>query len=205
MLGVKEHVTLVDLDAIARQGSTDGRRFVHGRYDKVLADIARRRAAPQLATYAQEQQEFLSLLSEDMDSVANFSEDVIPVLSQGWRRWRTPTLVTRIGLPKPGRWRASLEATRWRELEILINRDRNRQQELFEEPLTNADIKTRSNSGLREGAALNVALEFKLPYYSGAAMVVRLGSHNAHQFLNVCGDLFCGDARRCQPGEATAT
>jgi hypothetical protein len=43
---------------------------------------------------------------------------------------------------------------------------------------------------LREGAALNVSNEFKLPYYAGPAMVLRLGSHNAHQFLNLCGDLF---------------
>ncbi|MBA3280399.1 MAG: hypothetical protein H0U22_17160, partial [Geodermatophilaceae bacterium] len=47
-----------------------------------------------------------------------------------------------------------------------------------------------TSAALREAAALAVANEFKLPYYAGSSMVVRLGSHNAHQFLNVCGDLF---------------
>ena len=70
-------VTLVDLDTIARQGSSDGRRFTRGRHDKVLADIARRRAAPRLAAYAQENQEFLDLLDDDRNSLVASSSQAI--------------------------------------------------------------------------------------------------------------------------------
>ena len=186
-------VALVDLDSIARQGSADGRRFTRGRYDRVLTDIARRRAAPQLATYAQEHQEFLDLLDEDRD-VAFAGSDASSAIIQ--------TLESRVMSlagddERYGTWLSDARqldgfdaAVRWRELEILILRDQDRQQDLFGSALTDDDIGVRSSSALREGAALAVSNEFGLPYYAGASMVVRLGSHNAHQFLNVCGDLF---------------
>jgi hypothetical protein len=185
-------VALVELDSIAREGSTtDGRRFSRGRYDRVLTDIARRRAAPQLATYAQEHQEFLDLLDEDRDaSFTGTGSTILPVLT-------ARAVEVAGGDERYGRWIDDASqlsgfeaAVRWRELEVLILRDQDRQQDLFETALTDDDINSRSSSALREAAALAVANEFNLPYYAGSSMVVRLGSHNAHQFLNVCGDLF---------------
>lgn len=183
-------VELVDLDSIARQGSTDGRRFVRGRHDKVLADVARRRAAPSLAVYAQEGREFLDLLEGDRESSLPDAGAVIPVLSQ-----RVMAIAGEE--PRYAGWIREAEALtgleaaiRWRELEVLVLRDQNRQPDLFDDPLTEGDLADRTSSAVREGAALAVAGEFNLPYYFGGPMVVRLGSHNADQFLNLCGDLF---------------
>lgn len=183
-------VALVDLDAIARSGSTDGRRFGRGRYDRVLADIARRRAAPVLATYAQEHQEFLELLEIDRDDAVAADPVILSVL-------KARVTAAAAGNDRYRSWiqdasmRAGFDAAvRWRELEVLILRDQHRQQDLFGSELTGDDLTERTSSAVREGAALSVATEFRLPYYAGAATVMRLGSHNAHQFLNLCGDLF---------------
>jgi hypothetical protein len=182
-------VALVDLDSIARSGTNDGRRFVRGRYDRVLTDIARRRAAPLLATYAQEHQEFLDLLDDDRQRSLT-DATIIDAL-------RERALATSSGDDRYKTWVQEADALlgfeaaeRWRELEVLVLRDQNRQPDLFGEELTEADLADRSSSALKEAAALAVANEFKLPYYFGASAVVRLGSHNAHQFLTLCGDLF---------------
>lgn len=183
-------VALVDLDSIARQGSKDGRRFSKGRYERVLTDIARRRAAPLLANYAQEQQEFLELLEDDRDLLIHEHVGIVEALED-----RVVALAA--GEPRYEEWlrearrRSGMDAAvRWRELEVLILRDRHRQQNLFDEQLADHDIDSRSSAAVREAVTLAVANEFKLPYYAGSSMVVRLGSHNAHQFLNICGDLF---------------
>lgn len=184
-------VLLVNLDLIARHGSADGRRFQRGRHEKVLADIALRRAAPSLMTYAQENQEFLSLLDDDRQSAFGAAEG--PALAALESR-----VLTLVGSePRYATWindarsKQGLDAAiRWRELEVLVRRDLDRQQDLFGAALAEGDIEERSSSALREGSALAVALEFKLPYYAGPSAVARLGSHNVEQFLNLCGDLF---------------
>lgn len=183
-------IALVDLDAIARTGSNDGRRFQKGRYDRLLADVARRRAAPVLTNYAQEQRPFLDLLADDRDAVMPEHSDIITNLQ---------ARVTSLAAAEPrydgwlheARQKTGWDAAvRWRELEVLILRDQSRQQDLFGEALTEGDLTERSSSALREATALAIATEFRLPHYAGAQMVMRLGSHNAHQFLNLCGDLF---------------
>ncbi len=139
-------VVLVDLDSIARQGSNDGRRFTRGRHDRVLTDIARRRAAPQLATYAQEHQEFLELLEEDRDSPILERPDILDALEA-----RVTDLVA--NETRYANWLADARAlsgmtaaVRWREIEVLILRDRARQQDLFDAPLTDDDIESRSSA-----------------------------------------------------------
>ena len=180
---------LVDLDAIARGG--DGPRFQRGRYDRVLTDIARRRAAPTLSDYAQENEEFLGLLEEDRDAVLGGDEaTILAALTrrvndvaggdsryQGW--------ITRVG-----QLTGFQAAVGLRETEILIHRDQDRQRDLFADELSEAEIGERSSGAIREAAALSVANEFKVPYYAGRDTVIRLGAHNAEQFLNLCGALF---------------
>lgn len=185
-------VELVDLDSIARHGSKDGRRFQRGRHDRVLSDIARRRAASPLLTYAQEHQEFLALLDDDRDglltaesraAIINVVETRVLDLARGDERYATWI--------EAARNLAGYDAAvRWRELEILILRDQDRQRGLFSESLDEKDFAERTSSSLHEAASLMLSAEFRLPYYGGPQMVQRLGSHNAHQFLNVCGDLF---------------
>ena len=183
-------VTLIDIDKIARQGSADGRRFSRGRHDKVLADIARRRAAPQLAIYAQEHQEFLDLLDDDRESILKPESEVVSTL-----RGRTMTLAAederyRTWIDDANSLTGYQAALRWRELEVLLLRDQERQADLFGDPLTLAESASRSNASLREACALAISGEFKLPYFGGTPMILSLGSHNAHQFLTLCGDLF---------------
>ncbi len=184
-------VALVDLDAVAREGSKDGKRFTRGRHDRVLGDIARRRAEHQLSIHAQEDQEFLSLLDDDRDlAFSSIEAEAID------------TLASRVldicgGDARYDNWldeARSLEgfeaAVCWRELEILVHRDQNRQQDLFESQLSVSDIADRSSPAVREGSSVLVAEEFKVPYYAGQSIAIKLGSHNVRQFLNICGDLF---------------
>jgi hypothetical protein len=184
-------VDLVNLDAIAKSGSPDSKRFSKKKYDNFLADIATRRATPVLMNYAQESRPFLDLLNIDQDTQLPDSKlklletlgDRVIGLAGGQRRY--------------SEWISSARqlsgheaALKWRELEVLILRDQNRQQELFELELTSEDMDGRSSSPLRESVSLAVTKEFKLPYYFGSGNVLKLGSHNTQQFLEVCGDLF---------------
>lgn len=185
-------VELLNLDHLARVGSSDGRRFTRGRHDRVLTDIARRRAAPALSLYASESKDFLSLLEDDPmlalnDRVQPAYVDII----------RSRTELKAAGQNKYTSWlqdalqmSAFEAAVRWRELDILIERDLDRQPDLFGEPLTADDFTSRTSAALREAAALSVASDASLPYYSGVNNTVKVGSHNARQFISICADLF---------------
>lgn len=177
-----------NLDEIAREG--DGRRFTKVQYERVLADIASRRAAVPLTTYAGESQPFLDLMESTLSDEDYDFEIIIEAL-------RTRVHALAGGAGRYDRWFTDAEqqsgheaAIRWRELEVLIHRDQDRQQDLFAEALTDVDLNARSSSAIREAAALSLSQEFHLPFYFGAASIARLGSHNAQQFLNVCGELF---------------
>lgn len=186
----RDHI-LVDLDDVARNGSSDSRRFQRGRHDRVLEDIARRRATKYLASYADETQDFLALLEEDADEIlSGRGPEVASAL-----RARVETLVG--DERRYESWFADAHAAtgweaavRWRELEVLIHRDKRRHPGLFEETLSLEESIARSSPAIREGASLAVAKEFDLPIYGGSATLVRLASHNVEQFLTLCGDLF---------------
>lgn len=181
-------VLSVNLDEIARNG--DGRRFTKAQHERVLADIASRRAAAPLSVYAGETQPFLDLMETDLSD-----EDFDFVSIVDSLRSRVLTLSGDTNRFDPwfhdaDRLSGYQAAVRWRELEVLIHRDQNRQGELFGEALSGEDVQTRSSSSIREAAALALSQEYRLPFYFGPATVTRLGSHNAQQFLNVCGELF---------------
>lgn len=182
----RDHV-LVELDDIARQGR---RWFQRGRHDRVLEDIARRRAASVLLGYAQEQREFLDLLDDDRD--ASLGDRGGTILAELQRR----TMEAAGDDPRYAAWLEGAEKrtgwdalVHWRELEVLVHRDQERQLGLFESTLTEENFDERSSPAIREGAAVSVAEEFGLPYYGGRRTIVRLASHNVEQFLHLCGDL----------------
>ena len=179
----------VDIDDVARNGA--GRRFTVGQHSKILSNIALRRAGPVLATYAQESQPFFELLESPAaaplpdnypESHAALQTRVLEASGsdERYHSW----------LEDADSLTGSATSIRWRELEILIARDKQRQQDLFGTPLTSGDLSARSNPALREAAALSVATEFGLPYYAGEERLLSLGSHNVEQFLNLCGALF---------------
>jgi len=179
----------IDIDHIVRNGV--GRRFTAGQHNRVLSYIALRRAAPVLTTYAQESQPFFDFL--ESPSFAPLPDE-FPSLHNALR---TRVLEASGSDTRYRRWVEEADlltgcdaSVRWRELEILIARDKRGQQGLFGEPLTGGDLMDRSSPALREAAALSVATEFGLPYYAGQARLLGLGSHNVEQFLNLCGALF---------------
>ncbi len=184
-------VKLVNLDAIARDGSKDGKRFTQGRFPRVLGDIARRRAEHQLSMYAQEDQDFLSLLEDDWDlPFSSKEEDIITALKAHAIALGVEDSRYAYWLNEAHTRRGFDAAICWRELQILIYRDKNRQQDLFNAPLSIEEFMDRSSPAIREGAAVSIAEEFRVPYYAGDSLAVKLGSHNTRQFLKICGDLF---------------
>ena len=81
---------------------------------------------------------------------------------------------------------------RWRELEILIARDRSRRQGDFfpDEQLELQDLKDRGSTSVASAAELFAAKEHSLPYYYGTRRLALLGSWNIEQFLDIAGDVF---------------
>ncbi len=163
-------------------------------HEAMLIDIANRRARVPLQEYADETEySFHELLGdqEDSSSFDDLAGKAVPVLRQrvvalGSDRSRYETWISEA---------ESLDgyeaAIRWRELEIVINRDIDRQQlELLDLPLSNEDLRAQSASNIREAAALFLRHEFKLPFYFGAQRLAKLGSQNVDQFLVLSGNLF---------------
>jgi hypothetical protein len=82
--------------------------------------------------------------------------------------------------------------TKWRELDILIQRDKAKsQRELFpDDELSDEDFKERFSSSVTAAAELFLAKEYRLPYYYGMRRLALLASWNIEQFLDLAGDVF---------------
>lgn len=83
----------------------------------------------------------------------------------------------------------------WKELEILVERQRERQRRsrqrtLFDVPLSSETLEKESDTNLRNGAELFLANEFGFPYYFGSERLSRLASLNVEQFIRLGGDIF---------------
>ena len=179
----------IDIDHIARKGS--GRQYTSGRHNKVLTDVALRRAAPVLNNYAHESRPFFDLIDNPQDEPLLADRETII------QQLRSRVMAAAGTGGRYESWFAAAErlsgraaAHRWREIEILIARDKNRQLELFSEVLNAGQLDERSSSALREAARLAVAKEYKLPYYGGRIDLLSLGTYNIEQFLNLCSVLF---------------
>lgn len=99
----------------------------------------------------------------------------------------------RVWLSDYGPREVTLEAAvKWRELEILVQRDLTRgQRELFpDDELSGAEFKERNSPSVAAAAELFVAKEYRLPYYYGMRRLALLASWNIEQFLNIAGDVF---------------
>lgn len=186
----RDHILLV-VDEVARKGSSRNRRFTRGRHEKVLEEIARRRAAMQLASYADESQDFLSLIESDEDPVSG--EQAADILDAA----RSNACAMAGDDPRYSAWLENVEGgSGWDaivgfgELAVLIARDQQRQPGLFEDELGVDELHDRSKTDIRLGAALDVASRFNLPFYGGPETIIRLASHNAQQLLDLCGELF---------------
>jgi hypothetical protein len=160
-------------------------------FEAMLIDVAERRARKPLADYGDETEsgfaEFLDVETTEMDLDA----DLLAVVRQ-----RVLSLAG--GHTRYDAWLADTDRLsgveallRWRELEIVITRDRDRTQlELLDLALTPDDLKGQSDAAIREAAALFLRQEFRLPYYFGPQRLARLASQNIEQFLTLSGNLF---------------
>lgn len=163
------------------------------RFAKLLAGIAQRRAARPLEQYADEDRPFTDLLdTPDIDQVADRAEHAVEAIRE--RLQNRPEL----SAERYQQWFADAEelngveaARRWREVEILIARDIDRPElGLFTVQLTDEELRSRSDSALREAADLFLRREFGLPFYAGSERISKLAAENIEQYLSICADLF---------------
>jgi len=182
---------LVELESIARgAASSDGKaRFSTERFEKMLIDIANRRAFKPLSRSLEQEHDFSELLEfEEDELLLDRDADVIKVLREQVANGDARYTEWLQDAAKLSGYEAAL---RLRELDVLIRRDRDRTQtDMFSQGLTVADSKDRSSSAIREAAALALAQAHGLPYYAGTDLLPKLGSRNVEQFLALCGDLF---------------
>ena len=161
-------------------------------YDRIASEVADSRSSRALGRYADEFDHFTELITvSDSEFLGNQPNEVLRSLDE--------KLTSLIGHEdRYSRWLAEARSTGGyagavarREIEILITRDRRRpQRELFDMLLEPAEVQKRSSSAVREAAMLFLASEFRLPLYAGPKTIVRLGSYNMAQFINLCADLF---------------
>lgn len=184
---------IIQLDGWADEGNQRLSRF-----ERTLSDIANRRT--QSSDLMQEQ----ALTTAAFDAFLQDVGDAPPT-----RAWLEKTIAAARGrvdalagqAPRYRMWlqehvraeERTLDALRrWRELEILIERDRLRRQgDLFpDEALTAAELDHRHSSSVSAAAELFVARDYNIPYYFGMRRLTQLASWNIEQFLDLAGDLF---------------
>jgi hypothetical protein len=180
---------LLELESAARRG----RRGVN--FDKVLKQVGELRAQRALERYAEVDYSFIELLEYEQDrvirqrsEVARAARERVEGLAGNDERYREWIHAVAQTASESGEYSAGVA---WRELEILIARDQARPiRELFPMPLAPEDAERASGASVREAAALFLARENGLAYYSGPDSVAKLGFHNIEQFLTLSGDLF---------------
>lgn len=162
------------------------------RFRAMVIEIANRRAATVLGRITDLTSRFTDLIEISPDAaIAGQDDDILAQARSIVRRQASDE-------PRYTAWLEGLDEYRGRdglsrlmELDVLICRDRERAQgELFEEILAPGMISERGSSNLREAALLRFALSRRLPYYYGTDTLIKLGSTNIEQSLNLCGDLF---------------
>lgn len=193
-------VDIIELEAVTRERSSAGkdqRRLVgqtlnHRRYQKMLLDIADRRAQHVLSQIFVSPRSLSAML--EVEPEEGIEARIESALSEVVRR-TTSRMANQVRYLEWCELLSSLEGrsglARAAEIEVLVERDKKRQQgDLFEEifPLTPDDVTQRGSSSLREAGLLRVSQEFNLPYYYGTEVFPRLGSANIEQWLELCGN-----------------
>ncbi len=190
----RNHVP-VDLEREAlRMGNVTRRGGKTRHFEKLLADIAGRRASRPLAQYDGEDRSFVELL--DVDDGSELDARTERAITTVRERLEKATETA----DRYAQWFSAAEglrgpeaAIRWRELEIVMARDRDRPElGLFAVELTDDERRSRSGSSIREAADLFLRREFGLPFYAGAERLSKLAAENIEQHLNLCADLFDG-------------
>lgn len=201
---------VIEIEALARDRTSSalalkrlsGQTLTPARFRNLLLEIADKRAAGALDRMLANDTTLTSLIRVDPDdALAYASQNPFDTIrgriasiggdSERYSEW----------LRETEQIEGKDALARLCELEVLIERDRNRPQlELFADlPLPQGELASRGSSSLREAAYLRNALECGIPFYFGTESYARLGSANIEQFLELCGDLMA----RLQTQDAT--
>ncbi|MCP9491575.1 MAG: hypothetical protein MSC31_17125 [Solirubrobacteraceae bacterium MAG38_C4-C5] len=181
------------LEREARRMGAGTRRGLRTRqYERLLADIAGRRANALLREYDDEDREFVQMLDVDGGT------ELVPRAERAVAAIRGRLLAQSSGSERYATWFADADglvplesARRWRELEIVIARDRDRSElGLFELQLSDEERTARSDAAIREAADLWLRREFGLPFYWGSQRLGKLSAENIEQYLNLSADMF---------------
>ena len=161
------------------------------RFEKLLLNIADRRAR---AATAVEISFFASCLRDSLEG-PKWQEQILSAIEKVSQRVRSTAGNTLLYQD----WIAARDALQgssterllaWRTLEILIERDKRKEQKTFDFPLTSEELEEREGSDVETAAELFLAREVGLPYYFGPSRLASLASSNIEQFLWLAGDQF---------------
>ena len=187
-VGIRRDFELLELERKAAEQTGRGR----SRFEKLATEIGNLRAARSLERYEGGEHSFTELLeTEDDNLLGSSGPKIIKELETKTRRLAGSEQRYQHWIETVEQQRDYLAARSWRELEILIRRDRARANlELFDLPLPPEEMDRLSGADVREAAALFLAREHRIPYYFGPQKLARLASHNIEQYLAISGDLF---------------
>jgi hypothetical protein len=179
---------LLELERRAAELTGRGR----SRFEKLVMEIGNLRAVRSLERYEGGDHSFTDLLETDDDDLLGSSEsEILGKLETATRNLAGSEHRYQSWIEIVEQQRGYLAARSWRELEILIERDRARPNlELFDLPSPPKEMERLSGADVREAAALFLAREHRIPYYFGPQKLARLASHNIEQYLSISGDLF---------------
>ena len=181
---------LLELEAAAR---SSGRRFGKGRrFERLLCDVADLRAGRTLGRMSDADTPFTEVLKVDAaDRLGEAGPHILETLQTRVSQLANGEARFESLLEGASRHKGYAGAVRWREVEIIIQRQRSKPiQELFDLPLEEERSERDLTGSVREAAELLLSREFDLPYYAGPDAIAKLGSQNIDQFLALCGDLF---------------
>jgi hypothetical protein len=179
---------LLELERRAADPKGRGR----SRFEKVVMEIGNLRAVRSLERYEGGNHSFIDLLETDDDDLLGSSKsEILGKLAADTRRLADSENRYQSWIETVEQQRGYVAARNWRELAILIERDRARPNlDLFDLPSPPQEMERLSGADVREAAALFLAREHRIPYYFGPQKLARLGSHNIAQYLSISGDLF---------------
>ncbi len=161
------------------------------RFERLLLSVADRRAR---AATAVEIGSFGSCLQVSLEGT-RWQDRIVPAIRDAAQRVRA--LAGNGALYQE--WistREKMEGTAtdrllaWRTLEILIERDRRKEQKIFDFALPSEELEEKEGSDVEAAAELFLARELDLPYYFGPGRLASLASSNIEQFLWLAGDQF---------------
>jgi hypothetical protein len=172
---------LLELERKAAEQTGRGR----SRFEKLVTEIGNLRAARSLERHEGGDHSFTELLeTDDEDLLGSSGAEILGKLETNTRRLAGSERRYQRWIETVQLHRGYAAARSWRELEILIEKDRTRpNMDLFDLPSPPEEMDRLSGSGVREAAALFLAREHRLPYYFGPQKLARLASHNIEQYL----------------------